>query len=124
MPCNCGGGGSGARTIAQRNNQAAFRAAGSPVGFDRDHPLLIGEAGDGEVWRVRVMVPVENLTVGAATFVTGQGVRAHIASGALHDITTTNQKKRLWRVGITTYTSEQDARRVAAATGQTPIEVA
>lgn len=122
MGCNCGNRGN--QTIAQRMNDSSFRAAGSPLGFDRDNPLLVGETGDGELWRVRVIAAVEGLTVGQAAWVTGQGVKAFIASGAFHDITTTAQKARLFKVGIETYTSRQDAYRVAAATGQTVVEIA
>lgn len=122
--CNCGGGGASQRTIASRTQAAAFVAAGSPLGFNRDNPITIGESSDGEIWRVRVISPVEGLSIGQAVFVTGTGVTAHLDSGALHDITTTDQKKRLFKVGAFTYTSEQEANRVAAALGTKPVEVA
>lgn len=123
MGCNCGGG-RAQQTIASRASKAAFLAAGSPMGFNRDNPLVIGDAADGEIWRVRVIAPVEGLSRGQAAYVTGTGVAAHLASGAFHDITTTDQKKRLFKVGAFTYTSEQEANRVAAGLGVKPVEVA
>lgn len=123
MGCNCGGG-SGAKTIADRSRQAAFKAAGSPLGFHREDPHVVGEVGDGEVWRVRVIRPVAGLSTGQAAYVTGTSVTEHLKSGSFHDITTVDQKKRLFKVGAFTYTSLQEANRVAAGTGLKPIEVA
>lgn len=121
MGCNCGGGGN--RSIASRTRSAAFRAAGSPAGFDSDAPHVIGDAG-GDTRRVRVLKPVDGLTVGQAAYVTGVGVDELLASGAFHDITKTAQRKRLWKVNGFTYTSQQEANRVAASLGVKPVEVA
>jgi len=74
--------------------------------------------------RVRVLKPVEGLSIGQAAYVTGTGIDALIGAGALHDITTTSQKQRLWKVGGFTYSSQQEANRVAASLGVKPVEVA
>lgn len=124
MGCNCGGGQAN-QTIAQRASLSSrAAAASSEAGFTRDNPLVVGEVADGELWQVRVIAPVEGLIVGRAVFVTGTGVAAYLASGAFHDITTTQQKKRLFKVGAFMYGSLQEANRAAAGTGLTPIEVA
>lgn len=119
MGCNCGKG--GGSTIAARS--ASRRSDARAASYTQDAPLLIGDAG-GTLIRVRVMVPIEGLGLGRAAWVTGTGVQAHIDSGALVDITATAQRARLWRVGEFTYTTESEARRVAAATGQAAVEVA
>lgn len=98
-------------------------SGGVPAGFGESNPIVIGEAG-GPVLRVRVAIPVESLSVNASVWVTGTGVQAHVASGALVDITSTAQRRRLWRVGGFTYTDYQEASRVAASLGTTPVEVA
>lgn len=122
MGCNCGGG--VPRTIAQRTRETAFRAAGSPLGFSDDQPHLLGAEG-GEVRRVRVLKKgVDGLSVGQAAYVTGSLVDQLIRVGALHDITKTRQKSRLWKVNGFTYTSEMEARRVADSLGVKPVEVA
>jgi hypothetical protein len=87
------------------------------------NPLVIGDAG-GDTFRVRVVIPVEGLRVNYAYWVTGTGVEQHIDSGAFIDISGVAQRRRMYRVGAFTYTSLQEANRVAAATGQTVIEVA
>lgn len=92
-------------------------------GSSPDLPKQVGEPDD-LVRRVRVIVPVEGLARGSQAWLTGTGVDAYLASGALVDITTTQQKRRMWRVGAFTYTSFQEASRVAAAQGTVPIEVA
>lgn len=122
MGCNCGGGQRGS-TIAQRTQQSALRAAGSPVGFTKDHPHRIG-APDDLVRRVRVLKAVDVLTAGQAAYVTGKGVNELILSGVLHDITKTEQKRRLWKVNGFTYSDHAEALRVAASLGVKPHEVA
>jgi len=95
------------------------------MGVDQTNPVQLGEPDD-KVRRVRVIIPVGGLARSQQAWVTGRDVDTHIASGALHDITGTAQKRRMWRVpGLpTTYTSWQEVSRVAAAQGTTPIEVA
>lgn len=105
--------------------QAARRASGSlAVGQSMDNPMVLGDAPGDETLRVRVAIPVEGLRVNYAYWVTGERVEQHIASGAFIDITGVSQQQRMYRVGAFTYTSLQEANRVAAATGQTVIEVA
>jgi hypothetical protein len=87
------------------------------------NPFMLGEEG-GDTFRVRVAIPVEGLRINYAYWVTGTGVDQHFDSGAFIDISGVAQKRRLYRVGAFTYTSLQEANRVAAATGQTVIEVA
>lgn len=123
MGCNCGGGANRQTIGGSRARQAAFKAAGSPLGFSADEPHVIGDADD-RVRRVRVLRATDGLTAGQAAFVTGTGVDAHLQSGAFHDITKTQQRKRLFKVNGFTYTDPQEANRVAAALGVTPVEVA
>jgi hypothetical protein len=118
--CNCGGG--GGRTIGQAAQRRSGRSS-MPAGFDESAPVLIGEANE-QLWRVRVIVPAEGLARSQQAWVTGTGVQQHFDSGAFQDISSTTQRRRMWRVGGFTYTSWQEASRVAAAQGTTPIEVA
>ena len=115
MGCNCGSRASAARV--------ASRSGALPAGFDQSRPILIGEVDD-VLRRVRVIIPVEGLSIGSSVWVTGDDIQQHIETGALLDITSVAQRQRMWRVGGFTYTSYQEASRVAASLGTTPIEVA
>lgn len=119
MGCSTCGGGRRGSTIAQASASSDSLAAGQLY----ENPLLIGDAND-VILRVRVAVAVEGLKINYQYWVTGTGVQAHIDSGAFIDTTGITQQSRLYRVGQFTYTSLQDANRVAAATGQEVIEVA
>jgi hypothetical protein len=124
--CSSCGGGRPGQTIGQRSaQQRAARSGASPLGTDQSNPVLLGEADD-KLRRVRVIIPVGGLARSQQAWVTGRDVDGHIASGALHDITDTAQKRRMWRVpGMPyPYLSWQEASRVAAGLGTTPIEVA
>lgn len=118
----CCGRGTGGQSIGARN---AARRSSSVLAPGQSHgdPIVIGDA-DGEVYRVRVAIPVEGLRINHQYWITGTGAQQHFDSGAFIDITGVAQRQRLYRVGAFTYTSLQDANRVAAATGQPVIEVA
>jgi hypothetical protein len=120
MAC-CGRAGAGGQSISARN--AARRSTTLAPGQSQSDPIVLGEA-NGDVYRVRVAIPVEGLRINYQHWVTGDGVQQHFDSGAFIDITGVSQLQRLYRVGAFTYTSLQDANRVAAATGQSVIEVA
>lgn len=115
----------GQKGLAARSARSVQRTYNGtlPAGFDASSAVLIGEPDD-VTRRVRVLQSVEGFSIASSMWVTGTGVQAHLDSGELLDITATTQRRRLWRVGGFTYTSLQEARRVAAATGQTVIEVA
>lgn len=119
MGCACGKG--GGNTIAQ-GKQTALRAAALPAGSVESDPLVIGEPDD-VVRRVRVATAVPGMRIGNAYWVTGSGVDAMLEDGRLLDITGVQQKSRQYKVGAFTYSDPQEANRVAAAMGTTPIEV-
>lgn len=119
MGCSTCGGGKRGSTIAQASASSSTLAAGQLY----ENPLVVGDEG-GDTYRVRVAVAVEGLQINYSYWVTGTGVQAYLDSGAFIDITGVTQQRRLYRVGQFTYTSLQDANRVAAATGQEVIEVA
>lgn len=121
MGCNCGKNRN--QTIAQRTRTAARERAGNPLGFDADAAVLIGEPDD-VVRRVRVIQASNALRIGQAAYVTGTGVDELLTAGSMVDITKRNQARRIWKVGGFDFTNEQEAKRVAAATGQIAVEVA
>lgn len=108
-----------------------------PVGYSADVPLVLAETAGplprtadefaeaaAAPIRVRVIKPVEGLSVSQAAWVTGPGVQKHIDSGAFVEITRTSQKRRQWRVGPFVYSDYRKASRVALAQGTTPVEIA
>lgn len=119
MGCACGKGGGG-QSIRQAHQQ---RQSKLPIGVSRDAARQIGEA-DGVIRRVRVARAVEGMRPNAAVWVTGTGVDALLEAGDVVDITRTQQKSRLWKVGPYTYSDKGEANRVGALRGITPIEVA
>lgn len=95
-----------------------------PTGFSQSEPYTIGEEDD-TLLRVRVAQPVcDELSVGQAAWVTGDGVDPLLEEGALIDITGRLQAGRLFLVGEYSYTSLSDATRASEALGQPVIEVA
>ena len=119
MGCNCG---KSSQTIAQQARAAAGRI--SMPGMQEANPLVIGDEG-GDVLRVRAVRPPAGMTVGQSAWVTGTGVEKLLASGDVIDITRRQQRSRLFSVpGAGTYTSRQEAERVAAALETNVIEVA
>lgn len=120
MGCACGKG--GGKTIAQASRSGPRTAALQPGSVESD-PLVMGEPDD-VVRRVRVAQTTSGLRVGNAYWLTGTGVDALLASGKAVEITGVQQKSRQYKVGAFTYSDPAQAKRVAAALGTKPIEVA
>jgi hypothetical protein len=113
-----------ANSMRQQGAAAQRSLASSPAGYSADNPVIIGGASDDAARRVRVASPVGNLRVQQAAWVAGTGVQPLLEDGTFVEIGSTPQKRRLWKVGVASFTDEGEANAAAAALGLVAVEVA
>lgn len=119
MGCSsCGKKSAGAKAAAQRV------AAPPQPGSGPTNAILLGDELADSLIRVRVMQNVPGLRAGHSAWVQGSNVAGLVASGALRDISSTTQRRRVWMVGKHSYTNQRRAERVAATLGLVAVEVA
>lgn len=122
MGCGCGKRSASATASVLRSARDAEQSL-SP-GLSPAAPVLLGTEQEETLMRVRVLKNIKNLRTGQAAWVQGAEVAARIEDGTLHDITSTTQKARMWKVNAFIYSDYTKALKAAKRLGATPVEVA